>query len=175
MLDIKTFNTYIHEKRIAFDPSVRFRRKIFDLPTILGGICNSTHSRYWNYQREERLNLEIHDFLKGVAFEGRDRTRNSCFRHVKGEGRKSRLLGGFHGKLAPLFSPTFIFRNSRARHSHDTVVVKAISPQISCRGCIFLPIYSGQPISLPDFTRPLPERRIYEETSQCVRVTCSLI
>lgn len=31
-----------------------------------------------------------------------------------------------------------------------------ITSDIARRGCIFLPICSGQPISLPDFTRPLP-------------------
>lgn len=89
------------------------RREILDLRTILGGIRNPAHSRYWNYQREGGVKARIHEFEKGA----RIRTRNSGIsaptrergrRKISAPERISRQIGAF-------VSPTFIFRN-RARH-----------------------------------------------------------
>lgn len=139
----------------------RFPRKILTLETILNEIRNSTaHSRYWNYQREERLNLEFAISWKDWYLEVEVRRGIPDFTPMC-EGWKNEILapGRISRQIGASVSPTFIFRNSCARYPRDTVAVKAISPQISrCvfLGCIFLPIYSEQPISLPDFTRPFP-------------------
>ena len=126
-------------------------------------------------KRERKLNLEFTISWKSSYLEVEVRRGIPVFASMC-EGWKNEISAPrrISRQIGTSVSPTFIFRNSCARYPRDTIAVKAISPQVSRLGCIFLPIYSGQPISLPDFTRPFPRTVFTKElvnVSDCIQFT----
>lgn len=89
------------------------------------------------------------------------------------KGRKSWLLGGFHGKLAPLFPSHLYFVTARARAASPRYcrckngITLDITPWVYIPSDIF-----GTTNILTGFYEASSGKRIYGGTSQCIRFTC---